>query len=555
MADRKISQLTEATEIGFNDSIAIVQGTQTKQARTVAVLDALRESAFAPVRAHEKPPAATIIAAEGELVPGDGGGSWFYWDSLSEATDDGVDVLAPNAGGVGRWRRLHQSFSPGSLVQPGLSVGGDLNTGLAQLGGVDRLSVVVGGVDGLSVGPPVGGITSVRVHKHVYARLNQSLHLGSINNPATGTEVLILNTDPATLGPRQKTGGEWLHMGSLLDPSHTVLTYDGKLRFLGDAGSPDKFFIETTSNVGVQHSLVLRGNRDAGDGGVDVLVDSPVTRTAGTLFQVSNAAASRLKLNHAGTLELPGTTPLILSTAAALRVESQAFNSPLTLKGNLSAGSGATDVIIGSSVTRTAGALLEVKNLNVNVYSFGSTGVLSMIPGTDQTAFIVAASTGARLALEGRRAAGSSDVDILLSSQQVRTAGSLVDVRNAGSSRMLLRFDSRLDLGGPGAAIRSTAANGEVRLTGNRLAADPNTDVALESAATRTAGRIVEVRNLTTLVASIDFAGLHTWVIGNEQTTVGAAGAASALPLLPTKYLRVKDSTGAILVVPAYAAS
>lgn len=40
-----------------------------------------------------------------------------------------------------------------------------------------------------------------------------------------------------------------------------------------------------------------------------------------------------------------------------------------------------------------------------------------------------------------------------------------------------------------------------------------------------------------------------------QQTTVGAAGAASALPATPTKYLKVQDSAGTTLVVPAYAAS
>jgi hypothetical protein len=39
------------------------------------------------------------------------------------------------------------------------------------------------------------------------------------------------------------------------------------------------------------------------------------------------------------------------------------------------------------------------------------------------------------------------------------------------------------------------------------------------------------------------------------QTTVGAAGAASALPATPTKYLKVQDDTGTTYVIPAYAAS
>ena len=55
---------------------------------------------------------------------------------------------------------------------------------------------------------------------------------------------------------------------------------------------------------------------------------------------------------------------------------------------------------------------------------------------------------------------------------------------------------------------------------------------------------------------SITAAGLPRWdAAGNQQTTVGAAGGASALPATPTKYLKVVDSAGTTLVIPAYAAS
>lgn len=57
------------------------------------------------------------------------------------------------------------------------------------------------------------------------------------------------------------------------------------------------------------------------------------------------------------------------------------------------------------------------------------------------------------------------------------------------------------------------------------------------------------------VIATIDSAGLHRWGAVNEQITVGAAGAAAALPATPTKYLKVKDSAGTTLVIPAYAAA
>ncbi len=47
--------------------------------------------------------------------------------------------------------------------------------------------------------------------------------------------------------------------------------------------------------------------------------------------------------------------------------------------------------------------------------------------------------------------------------------------------------------------------------------------------------------------------GILQWSIaGNVQTTVGVAGGADALPASPTKYLKIKDSTGTTYVVPAF---
>ncbi len=54
----------------------------------------------------------------------------------------------------------------------------------------------------------------------------------------------------------------------------------------------------------------------------------------------------------------------------------------------------------------------------------------------------------------------------------------------------------------------------------------------------------------------IDLAGLPQWsAAANAQTTVGAAGTASVLPAMPAKYLKVVDSAGTTLCVPAYLAS
>lgn len=46
----------------------------------------------------------------GYHTAGDGGGGEFYWDSASSATDNGGTVIAANAGGVGRWRRVYSGL-------------------------------------------------------------------------------------------------------------------------------------------------------------------------------------------------------------------------------------------------------------------------------------------------------------------------------------------------------------------------------------------------------------------------------------------------------------
>lgn len=59
-----------------------------------------------------------------------------------------------------------------------------------------------------------------------------------------------------------------------------------------------------------------------------------------------------------------------------------------------------------------------------------------------------------------------------------------------------------------------------------------------------------------TALMSIDSSGrFRNRASGNEQTTVGAAGAASAPPATPQKYLQVVDSAGTAYVVPLYKAS
>lgn len=77
--------------------------------------------------------------------------------------------------------------------------------------------------------------------------------------------------------------------------------------------------------------------------------------------------------------------------------------------------------------------------------------------------------------------------------------------------------------------------------------------IFIDSAGTGASSTTQDEVGLGTALHNIRIAG---WLrLDKSQTTVGAAGAASALPATPSKYLLVKDSAGTVGVVPWYAAA
>lgn len=104
-------------------------------------------------------------------------------------------------------------------------------------------------------------------------------------------------------------------------------------------------------------------------------------------------------------------------------------------------------------------------------------------------------------------------------------------------------------------ALVSRGTSGGLKLQGNRTAAGAGADIELNSTNTRTANNLVDIQNNNVTKVSFNFDGRQVLIAGNEQTTVGAAGVADALPANPTKYGKLIDSTGAVLVFPLYAAA
>ena len=100
--NRSVWRLTTTGTVTFGtsaitfESAPPILGSSPFSVETIAELKALSGMA------HEQ--VANLL---GYYTAGDGGGGSFWWDSASSATDNGGTVLAADAGGVGRWKRIY----------------------------------------------------------------------------------------------------------------------------------------------------------------------------------------------------------------------------------------------------------------------------------------------------------------------------------------------------------------------------------------------------------------------------------------------------------------
>ena len=100
---------------------------------------------------------------------------------------------------------------------------------------------------------------------------------------------------------------------------------------------------------------------------------------------------------------------------------------------------------------------------------------------------------------------------------------------------------------GIGAGITSTY---QMRVSNVQSATDVT--LAVTNFAAQTADSIIVQDSSSNLLWAVTSAGLMEYISGNTATTVGAAGLASALPALPTGYLKI-DIGGTTFKVPYYA--
>lgn len=86
--------------------------TLTATELSALVRENLPVATIADLKELAKPDNQAFQEVQGYYTAGDGGGGSFWWDSASSATDNGGTVIAPDAGGVGRWLALGDARDP-----------------------------------------------------------------------------------------------------------------------------------------------------------------------------------------------------------------------------------------------------------------------------------------------------------------------------------------------------------------------------------------------------------------------------------------------------------
>lgn len=181
-------------------------------------------------------------------------------------------------------------------------------------------------------------------------------------------------------------------------------------------------------------AITILGNRDVGDGGIDVDVGSTTTRVAGTLFRISNNASERIRVGYDGSFWIGAG----LSSGSATVVTAAATDGGLIVRGNRAAGSGTADIQLETVATRVAGNILVINNNTVPKAKVDFSGFMY----SDKfSAFSAGSAT-----LMGTVADGASAVGTILdnSIDLLNAAAKLASFRRAGAEKVSIRQDGQL---------------------------------------------------------------------------------------------------------------
>lgn len=345
-----------------------------------------------------------------------------------------------------------------------------------------------------------------------------------------------------------------------------------KLGLPGEEKLPSFVLADATMASNVDEPLGLLIAAVDGAGGPYGSGTLVLIRVAG-LFLGANGVGSvvgnPIYVSDLGTLSLlPGTnTRQVGSVAAAHATTFDAW-----FDGGLIGGLGSVSTL---TVSYAAGAAAPDQTLLIRAADGGpvifkangaSTGALLAVQNsTAGTLFVVADNDHVYIAGSAPDAGGNNGV-VLDTTIALTSGRAYLDIRNSGTTQWAFSNDG----GGirtlevkDGTAAQILSAVGDLSVVSSShvildsTAADGATALAVRvtapagwvNAGARLFSMDVGGPELFAFMAS----GIPRWsAAANVQTTVGAAGGASAPPATPTKYLKVQDNTGATLVVPAY---